>query len=114
MFVSFALWILEIVWLGFVYRAGVEFLSPPGNPKRERATWGATLATAAAFAIAGSLLGSLSFLNPIYYAGSLLAVGAFVVTFAEYFGLGLSRAMAMSGFHFLGLGAFSVVAWFVR
>lgn len=98
--------ILGFVWKAFVFKAGVDWLSPKSNDKRERATMKAMLYLVVFFAIIEVIL---SFLGWIPVVG-IFAAGVYLLTylyiFGVYFGLGFLRTIGLAIVQAIGTALF--------
>ncbi len=90
-------------WKALVFKAGVDWLSLPGNAKRERATVSAMLWVALWLGLLETLLIIALPVFPIAVPILWVVYGvSYLLIFAEYFGLGISRTFAIVGFQIGG------------
>lgn len=103
---SLVLAILGFVWKAFVFKAGVEWLSPKSNDKRERATMKAMLYLVFFFSIIEGVLAVLGLIPVVGVLAGGLYLLTYLYIFAVYFGLGFFRTLGLAVVQFIGMAAF--------
>lgn len=106
---TIAVWLLSLVWRAFVYRTGVQWLSPPNNVKAERATMGAALQFAVFFTVVHFVCSLIGYLPGAGLLAWAAYAGIWLWVFASHFGLGIVRALGMGILQLIAMGIFHLV-----